>query len=221
MNPFLRLIACHSLCRFERYISMAFWKRHLKNHIFNHPGFSRQLGTRITTQKSPWPTTIKKTKNMNSKLLLFFFFFGQNTCQFYVQRTIKVNHFSETFCVWNSVLMKCTHWQHHLFAFVLVPDPLKELCKPAQNSNNGLTNGLSLADQWQTMRCVLKTCAKRDTLLTLVEQKWHISLLIKHKKWMLVRCEDRSNGVQDKTSGEGLNNTVTKRHTALVICILI
>lgn len=67
-----------------------------------------------------------------------------------------------------------------------------------QKSNSGSTNGLSSSNQWQIVRCVLETCPKkdtRDTLLTLVTQKWHISPLIRHKIWILLKCECRSNGV--------------------------
>ncbi len=67
-----------------------------------------------------------------------------------------------------------------------------------QNSNSGSINGLSPSKKWQIVRCDLETCPKkytRDTLLTLVTQKWHITPFIRHTIWILLKRECRSNGV--------------------------
>lgn len=194
---------------------MTFWKRHLKKHIFNHLGFSALERSHIKFLDSlvpeSWLTEAPHSlRKWTQKCFSFFKILASFMCRGKWKWIISLKNCA---C---SVIMKCTRWQCHLFAFVLVPDPLKELFKPAQNSNNGLTNDLRMADQRQPVRCILKTCPKRDTLLTLVAQKWHISTLIKHKKWMLVKCEGRSNGVLDKISGEGLNNTVAKRHRCCI-----
>jgi len=102
-------------------------------------------------------TTIKKTEKMNSMLRGFFysFFLSKHflVFQFNMQRKMKVSHFFEKICVWNS--------QFICICFSTRFTKLKQLHKAAQNSNYGSTNGLNLADHLLTVRCVLETCPKK------------------------------------------------------------